>query len=81
MLVNNAGVAQGKLIIDLKPEDIYQYVALHLILSTGSLNTTFRTFGVNTLAHFWTLKAFLPGMIKNKIGHIVSFFIFQVEAL
>ncbi|KAG1752549.1 retinal short-chain dehydrogenase reductase [Suillus paluster] len=54
MLINNAGVAQGKLIINLKPEDIYQ------------------TFGVNTLAHFWTLKAFLPGMIKNKTGHIVT---------
>jgi NADP-dependent 3-hydroxy acid dehydrogenase YdfG len=81
MLVNNAGVAQGKLIIDLKPEDVYQYVELHLILSTGCLNTTFRTFGVNTLAHFWTLKAFLPGMIKNKVGHIVSFFLFQGEAL
>jgi len=54
MLVNNAGVVQGKLIIDLKPEDVYQ------------------TFGVNTLAHFWTLKAFLPGMIKNKTGHIVT---------
>lgn len=54
MLVNNAGVAQGKLIIDLKPEDVYQ------------------TFGVNTLSHFWTLKAFLPGMIKHKTGHIVT---------
>jgi len=54
MLINNAGVVQGKLIVDLKPEDIYQ------------------TFGVNTLAHFWTLKAFLPGMIENKTGHIVT---------
>jgi len=54
MLINNAGVVQGKLIVELKPEDIYQ------------------TFGVNTLAHFWTLKAFLPGMIENKIGHIVT---------
>jgi hypothetical protein len=31
MLVNNAGVVQGKLIIDLKPEDVYQYVNLHII--------------------------------------------------
>ncbi|KAG2155034.1 retinal short-chain dehydrogenase reductase [Suillus bovinus] len=54
MLVNNAGVVQGKLIVDLTPNDVYQ------------------TFGVNTLAHFWTLKAFLPGMIKNKTGHIVT---------
>lgn len=27
---------------------------------------------MNTLAHFWTLKAFLPQMIKEKTGHIVS---------
>ncbi|KAK7061855.1 hypothetical protein R3P38DRAFT_678613 [Favolaschia claudopus] len=54
ILVNNAGVAQGKLILDLSPEDIQQ------------------TFGVNTLAHFWTLKAFLPGMIEKKKGHIVT---------
>lgn len=36
------------------------------------LTLHFRTFGVNTLAHFWTLKAFLPEMIKNKAGHIVQ---------
>jgi NADP-dependent 3-hydroxy acid dehydrogenase YdfG len=53
MLVNNAGVVQGKKILDLSPEDIKQ------------------TFDVNVLAHFWCLKAFLPGMIKNKTGHIV----------
>ncbi|KAF8484693.1 retinal short-chain dehydrogenase/reductase [Russula ochroleuca] len=54
ILVNNAGVVQGKLILDLSPEDIRQ------------------TFDVNTLAHFWTLKAFLPEMIKKKSGHIVT---------
>ena len=31
-----------------------------------------KTFDVNILAHFWTLKAFLPGMIENKRGHIVN---------
>lgn len=34
-------------------------------------HTAHRTFSVNTLASFWTLKAFLPGMIKEKKGHIV----------
>ncbi|KAG6903405.1 hypothetical protein C0995_005428 [Termitomyces sp. Mi166 len=53
ILVNNAGVVQGKLILDLTAADIQQ------------------TFSVNALAHFWTLKAFLPTMIKNKTGHIV----------
>ncbi|KAG9218830.1 hypothetical protein CCMSSC00406_0001056 [Pleurotus cornucopiae] len=54
VLVNNAGVVQGKLILDLSPEDVKQ------------------TFNVNTLAHFWTLKAFLPGMIEAKSGHIFT---------
>ncbi|KAI8505758.1 NADP-retinol dehydrogenase [Branchiostoma belcheri] len=31
-----------------------------------------KTFAVNTLAHFWTVKAFLPGMLANSHGHIIS---------
>ncbi|TFK43755.1 retinal short-chain dehydrogenase/reductase [Crucibulum laeve] len=54
VLVNNAGVVQGKLLLDLTPKDVQQ------------------TFGVNTLAHYWTLKAFLPGMLEAKRGHIVT---------
>ncbi|KIK04704.1 hypothetical protein K443DRAFT_675718 [Laccaria amethystina LaAM-08-1] len=54
ILINNAGVVQGKLILDLAPENIEQ------------------TFGVNTLSHFWILKAFLPGLIDKKSGHIVT---------
>lgn len=31
-----------------------------------------RTFDVNTLALFWTTRAFLPGMIQRGAGHIVT---------
>lgn len=31
-----------------------------------------KTIDVNTTAHFWTIKAFLPEMIKNDSGHIVT---------
>jgi all-trans-retinol dehydrogenase (NAD+) len=31
-----------------------------------------RTFEVNTMSHFWALKAFLPGMIERNSGHVVS---------
>jgi len=31
-----------------------------------------RTFGVNTLALFWTAKAFLPDMVARNSGHVVT---------
>lgn len=31
-----------------------------------------RTFEVNTLAHIWTIKHFLPSMLQNNRGHIVA---------
>lgn len=30
------------------------------------------TMGVNTMAHFWTVKAFLPAMLEKNDGHIVA---------
>lgn len=54
VLINNAGVVQGKLLLDLSPEDVKQ------------------TINTNLLAHFWTVKAFLPNMVKQNAGHIVT---------
>ncbi|KAJ8042429.1 Epidermal retinol dehydrogenase 2 [Holothuria leucospilota] len=31
-----------------------------------------KTMEVNTLAHFWTIKAFLPDMVRRNHGHIVT---------
>lgn len=31
-----------------------------------------KTVQVNTISHFWTIKAFLPGMLSRDYGHIVT---------
>ena len=31
-----------------------------------------KTFGVNILSHYWTIKSFLPDMIRQRRGHIVT---------
>jgi len=35
-------------------------------------NRIVKTFEVNTFAHFWTIKAFLPDMLKMQQGHVVN---------
>ena len=34
--------------------------------------TILRTFSVNALAHFWTVRAFLPWMTENDYGYVVN---------
>jgi len=41
-------------------------------LTELSDNSIKRTLGVNVLSHFWTVRAFLPDMMKVNSGHIVS---------
>jgi all-trans-retinol dehydrogenase (NAD+) len=54
ILVNNAGVARGKSILDTSERDLKF------------------TFDVNTFAHFYTVKEFLPAMVKNNHGTVVT---------
>lgn len=54
IVINNAGVVSGKLLLDTPDEKIDL------------------TFKVNTLSHFYVLKAFLPSMIERKRGHFVT---------
>lgn len=54
ILINNAGVVQGRSILDCDDDAIE------------------RTFAINILAHFWTVRAFLPGMLEHALGHIVT---------
>ena len=56
ILVNNAGIVSGKKIFDPENNDSYME----------------KTVQVNTIAHFWTVKAFLPAMIRNNHGHFVT---------
>ncbi|ANB11506.1 short-chain dehydrogenase/reductase [Sugiyamaella lignohabitans] len=41
------------------------------ILSITEANVR-KTYDVNVLAHYWTTKAFVPDMVKNNHGHIVT---------
>jgi short-subunit dehydrogenase len=54
VLINNAGVARGKDILDATEKDVRF------------------TFEVNTLAHYWMAKEFVPSMVKNNHGMIVT---------
>ena len=54
ILINNAGILFGRLLLELESEQIEE------------------TFKVNTLAHFWTVRAFLPAMLEQDRGHIVT---------
>jgi len=54
ILMNNAGIVNGKRLLKLEDEKII------------------KTFEVNTFAHFWTCKAFLPDMMSKNKGHIIT---------
>lgn len=54
IIVLNAGIVNGKKILDLTDEAIT------------------RCFAVNTLSHFWIIKAFLPYLMKQNRGHVIS---------
>ncbi|KAK2610450.1 hypothetical protein N8I77_003878 [Diaporthe amygdali] len=54
VLINNAGVARGKTILDSSEKDIRF------------------TFDVNSLAHYWMIKEFLPSLIENNHGMVVT---------
>ena len=54
ILINNAGVARGKNILDATEKDVRF------------------TFDVNTLAHYWMAKEFVPAMVKRDHGMIVT---------
>ncbi|PMD15989.1 NAD(P)-binding protein [Hyaloscypha hepaticicola] len=54
ILINNAGVARGKNILDATEKDVRF------------------TFDVNTLAHYWTAKEFIPSMVAANHGMIVT---------
>ncbi|XP_053676981.1 17-beta-hydroxysteroid dehydrogenase 13-like [Anopheles nili] len=43
-----------------------------LSLSEGKPADLERIIGVNLLSHFWTIRAFMPGMITRHRGHIVG---------
>ena len=78
ILINNAGEKKNYRKYYYYFLTFFLQILNHLGIVSGSalLDTPdekiVRTFDVNVLAHFWTLKAFLPDMISQKNGHIVN---------
>ncbi|UPK97746.1 hypothetical protein LCI18_008681 [Fusarium solani-melongenae] len=54
VVINNAGVARGKTVLEAEPGDVRF------------------TFDVNSLAPFWTARTFVPDMVANNHGMIVT---------
>ncbi|KAA8916807.1 hypothetical protein TRICI_001043 [Trichomonascus ciferrii] len=54
VLINNAGIAYGKRILDMDSEEIE------------------KTIDVNLKSSFWTIRSFLPTMLKQRRGYIVT---------
>lgn len=54
VLINNAGVARGKSLLDATEKDVRF------------------TFDVNTLSHYWMIKEFLPSLVENNHGMVVT---------
>jgi short-subunit dehydrogenase len=54
IIINNAGVARGKNILDATEKDVRF------------------TFDVNTLAHYWMAKEFVPSMVARDHGMVVT---------
>lgn len=54
IIINNAGVARGKQILDATEKDVRF------------------TFDVNTLAHYWMAKEFVPSLAKHNHGMVVT---------
>ncbi|KAK3800924.1 hypothetical protein RRG08_060269 [Elysia crispata] len=57
ILVNNAGIVTGRKLLD---------------TSDTADALMVKTMEVNSISHFWTVKAFLPAMLQRNRGHVVT---------
>jgi all-trans-retinol dehydrogenase (NAD+) len=70
VLINNAGIGTGKTVLDVRVPLIWYCDSL-TILQTSNADCE-RLFKVNLLSHFVLIREFLPGMLRQKKGHIVT---------
>ena len=70
ILVNNAGIVSGSTLLETPDTKIVKTFEVRIFKDVTL--TLLSLLQVNILAHFWTIKAFMPDMIKHQNGHIVN---------
>lgn len=72
VLINNAGMVDGKPFLDLAPETIEKWASPSIrtfhISRFSIFNAFYRTFRVNTLSHYYLNSLFLPPLLDNRKG-------------
>ena len=71
ILINNAAIVNGKSILDLTHDEIERYEPI-FGANTDVTDMFIRCFKINLLSHFTTVKEFLPGMLEEGRGTIVT---------
>ncbi len=67
ILINNAGIVNGKRFMELTAEEIVSILNLHHLLKRV-YSFPLRTYRVNLLSHYHTIQTFLPGMLRRPHG-------------
>lgn len=72
VLINGAGVVRSRSILESTEQDVdlYDASAVEVWISELTFSSD-STYDANVKAHYWTVQAFLPEMIRRGKGHVI----------